>query len=746
VQIERAPLVPVIPAYCLFVSTSATRSHGRTALDANVSAVGDILQPQTRFVVPVYQRPYVWEREKQWEPLWSDVLTLVAAHEAGEARDHFLGAIVLQQELNNPTELPRRILIDGQQRMTTLQLLFAAAGFAAREMGAEAAAVELLRCVRNGVLAPPGEELKLSPTEIDRAAFELVMAPDGPPPDAEDDPNNHVQEAFEYFLEVTREFGVTAGTDQADTLARFTLLARILVQRLRVVTINLTAEDDAQLIFETLNARGTPLLEIDNVKNALLHLASRQHHDVERLHAEVWLPELGDPYWRDEVRQGRLVRPRAEVFLNHWLTMELNESVASTKLFPTFRARVLDTQRGTDAASLLTELCEDAAVMRRLWEAPEGTSAARLMRALRKTDTTTALPLVLLLHRLPNLSGERRDRAQAGLEAYIVRRMLLGLTTKAYNRIFVEAMSKVRQRPDEADDVLLRFLAASGGRSARWPLSEELVSHLLGHPIYHAVTRARLEYVLWELELVMRSGSKTEELVHARKRLSIEHVIPQSWSTHWPLPDASDEEIEERRSLIHVLGNLTLVTKNFNSSLSNSAWMSKRKSLPQHSLLLMNSRLAALDTWDESAIRARGLQLAEMIADRWPGPEAMLPDFDPQSIPHALEEMSPGNAMVQAEDIAAVWSQCSPLMRLLLEDLATADKARRTYAEVEDSLGWTRGQLASVLGGYGNFAKERFQSRRPFRIARDDDGEWWMWVDDVQTTALAELARSVHAP
>ena len=102
--------------------------------------------------------------------------------------------------------------------------------------------------------------------------------------------------------------------------------------------------------------------------------------------------------------------------------------------------------------------------------------------------------------------------------------------------------------------------------------------------------------------------------------------------------------------------------------------------------------------------------------------------------------------MVQAEDIAAVWSQCSPLMRLLLEDLATADKARRTYAEVEDSLGWTRGQLASVLGGYGNFAKERFQSRRPFRIARDDDGEWWMWVDDEQRAALAELARFVHAP
>ena len=105
------------------------------------------------------------------------------------------------------------------------------------------------------------------------------------------------------------------------------------MQQRQVVSINLQQGDDAQVICETLNARGTPLLEMDNVKNALFHRASQQGHDVQALNDDVWQLELGDVYWREEVRQGRLVRPRAELFLNHWLTMVSRDTVMATKLF-----------------------------------------------------------------------------------------------------------------------------------------------------------------------------------------------------------------------------------------------------------------------------------------------------------------------------------------------------------------------------------------------------------------------------
>jgi hypothetical protein len=715
-------------------------------MDAGVHTVTDLLNAPGRLLIPVYQRPYVWTREAQWEPLWNDIVWLLDGFLEGKSRRHFLGAIVLQQLPHLPGELPRREVIDGQQRMTTLQILLAACAASAGEMGATGVREILGGLVRNSEHLAKGDDVyKLWPTENDRWAFKLVMAPDGPPSDAEDDPSNNIQEAFAFFSDAAKEFAIGDGIDPPAIVSRFEALRSVLMQQLHVVSINLHEGDDAQVIFETLNARGTPLLEMDNVKNALFHRAGQQGADVQALNDDVWQAQLGEVYWREEVRQGRLVRPRAELFLNHWLTMTSKDTVAATKLFQTFRTRVLDEPPGDDAERLTRELCNDAGVMRSFDSLDPRSVAGRYFRALEGADTTTVLPLTLLLFRRDDLEPARRDRALVALESYIVRRMLMGLTTKAYNRLFVDMLPLVADKPQIADDVLLEALAASTAPSAIWPDDEQLTAYLLGHPLYGYIARGRIEYVLWELELALRDTSKTEDIVSKPRKLSIEHVLPQGWEKTWPLTDATEIAVEQRAAHVNVLGNLTLVTGELNSSLSNAPWAAKRQRLDK-SVLLLNGELKPLTSWDEQAISDRGAALAQMVVARWPGPDALVPGFDASELARAVTETNPQYGDLTGDELALVLSSVSDLMTSLLLELAARPGERRRFVDIEDSLGWSRGRLASVLGGYASFAKTRVDSKRPHRIGQDQDGRWWIWIDETRAAAVLDrLPRATGA-
>jgi hypothetical protein len=145
----------------------------------------DLFGADVRHLVPLYQRPYVWQRKPHWEPLWQDVVT-VAEHQMGgdETRGHFLGAVVLEQDQTSPGEISRRLVIDGQQRLTTLQLLLSAASCEAADDGADPESRLLCRLVQNDPdMATGDDRFKLWPTNADRLEFVAVMtgAPRGPP-------------------------------------------------------------------------------------------------------------------------------------------------------------------------------------------------------------------------------------------------------------------------------------------------------------------------------------------------------------------------------------------------------------------------------------------------------------------------------------------------------------------------------------------------------------------------------------
>ncbi len=608
---------------------------------------------------------------------------------------------MLDHQQTTPGEIAQRLVIDGQQRLTTLQLLIAAVAEEADVAGAEREARVLRKLTLNDEdLASGDARFKVWPTNVNRAAFRAVMAPALETGAVSQDPANTIQDAFEFFRASARVWSRSEGPEPQVVVARFDALRVALTSLLNLVSINLEPGDNAQVIFETLNARGTPLLAMDLVKNALFYRAAMVGEDTDALHEDWWQPELGDEYWRQERRQGRLNRPRAELFLMHWLSMKLGRIVPATELFSEFRAQILDRTEPGEIGSLIRELCGDAAVMRSFDDQPSGSPEARFFATLDSLDTSTVIPVALALFKSADVTVEQRRRALSAMESWLVRRMLAGLTSKNYNKTTADLLQAVRRRPDQADDQIIEELAASSSAISVWPDDKTITGVVVTRGMYGWVAKPRLVMVLSAIELARReSNNKTESVLTLPPKLTLEHLMPQKWRDAWSDPDLDDEAARDaglvRDSVVHRLGNLTLTSGPLNSSLSNNAWAVKAPALREHSLLALNSEVSALASWDVEDIHRRGYSLATEICAIWPSPAAFGVG-DPEELP-SIEQLLADAAVVAAAPSASSSSvQLATLLAAgFIEDGETLIAARAGVAATATVTG--EGRL--VCGG-----------------------------------------------
>ncbi|GAB2493540.1 hypothetical protein GCM10027030_28580 [Luteococcus sediminum] len=303
----------------------------------------DLFHGSVRYLMPMFQRPYVWGEEREWAPLWADIrhqaeMVLAAGHH-GDAPSHFLGAIVTEPRAT--FGLTEHVVIDGQQRLTTLQLLIDAAERIVDELGNPSDAADLRVMILNqdshGKTPDDETRFKVWPTNRDREAFAAAMDDARPVPSQYAE--SRLVKAHDYFTESIRGWALASGEPSA--AARLGALARALRTQLVLVGISLSQGDNVQAIFETLNYLGAPLLAADLIKNHLFQRAEKEHRNLEQLHKKYWAgfdgDGNGDEYWREKVRQGRLTRPRIDLFLTHWLVMKLGREVPSDRIFAEFR-------------------------------------------------------------------------------------------------------------------------------------------------------------------------------------------------------------------------------------------------------------------------------------------------------------------------------------------------------------------------------------------------------------------------
>jgi len=611
-------------------------------MKADTVRLVNIFGTDRRHVVPIFQRPYVWGAERNWAPLWADVMSAAEEVEAEQAggiaevnrvgRTHFLGAIVLERLPVAPGRIVAMNVIDGQQRLTTLQVLIAAC-WANTKANAASNAEALLKMLLHNteqLIHPehPYERYKVWPSLPDRDGFREVQAAKLPPKA----PGEHLLiEARRYFDDELHQWM----SDAANPITRANALVIAIRERLGLVEIQLEEEDDAQIIFETLNDRGTRLQAGDLVKNTLFRLAEQQGENVEELHKEYWQP-LEAKRWREEVTTGRIRRARIDLLLSYWLSIHTGSEVPVERLFADFRIWLKRTT--LTAAQVLADLAHHGRAMQRMENLQPPNATARLLQILELMTTSTPIPVLLHLHARDGVSEEQRSSAAAAIESYLVRRMACGLTTKDYNRLFLAILQNIRVAEDATvGEQLTQQLANQSAPSRYWPEDAEFVTGLTQANVYRALRGPRLRVLLGGVETALRREKSEMPFIPAQvAKLNIEHLIPQKWSQYYPLPtDRSVEEAEERRSAaLHRLGNLTLTTTKLNSAISNGSWPTKRRELNKHAVLLVTSgsvqqappgvpgalALDWPDTWDEDRIELRTLYLAKIATEAWPGP------------------------------------------------------------------------------------------------------------------------------
>lgn len=249
---------------------------------------------------------------------------------------------------------------------------------------------------------------------------------------------------------------------------------------------------------------------------------------------------------------------------------------------------------------------------------------ARFLARLRLLDTAMVYPLLLEVFR-PDCPEDDRRQILADLESYLVRRQLGVLTTKGYNRQFVDLVRRC-EKDGFTPNVVRGFLLGREGDSAKWPTDDELKAFIHQQVVYKRVRNDVLQMVLDAVNGQIRD--QFSERITVDQKLTIEHIMPQQWEQHWPLqvvdPALMAEAKERRQRAINTLGNLTLVTEKLNPSLSNSPWAKKREAIVRRSMLTLNRQLEECEVRDEAAIAQRADMLFQSIRKIWPRPSGQL--------------------------------------------------------------------------------------------------------------------------
>lgn len=595
----------------------------------------ELLRHPQLLVVPLYQRRYVWQEQAQWEPLWQDVLRMAEVRATQREVTHFLGACVLQRQDRGVGRLTAWEVVDGQQRLTTVQVAADAVAAIAQERGWDRLVRQLEKLTLNDAdeISDAAHRLKFQHRNDDGAPFREVMLA-APPVDhgALTHAEARIAQAHRFFSERARDHLADAGEEQAERLVD------ALRDGLRLVVITLEADEDSQVIFETLNARGTPLTPADLIKNFVLHRVAEGGGDPEAVWREHW-SRFEDPFWTQEVKAGRTRVQRSTLFLHQWLISRVGAEVLQSRLFPEFK-HFVEHRTDTPVAQLIAEIAAVATRYRALVEettsgAPDIDRVALAVHRFAVADTQVATPVLLwLLDPRHGIDAAVRERAVTHLESWVMRRMMLRATTADLGRVAANLITRLDAAGAPADEVVWEHLGGLTAASTYWPRDEELQRHLATAPVYTAFGRGRLQMLLEAVEDDERgftTGRARSASRVARGRMHIEHLLPQTWRPHWPVEDPVQEL--ERDEHVHRLGNLTLLTARLNSSVSNRAWTGERgkwAALEQHDDNLMTRRIRREHTeeWDEAAIDARTRAMVGAMLRTWPAPAAN-PAMDP---------------------------------------------------------------------------------------------------------------------
>ena len=548
------------------------------------------LKEAPQFVIPIYQRTYSWT-EEECQQLWNDVLR---SGQDTSVAVHFVGSIVyIEDGLSQITHQSPLLVIDGQQRLTTLTLLLAALQ---RAVGDDEPATGFSASkIRNYFLVNPEEKgqshhkLILSQTDKDT----LTALVDHSPLPAE----KSVRIAENYaFFETQLQKNAHNLADVCRGLSK-----------LVVVDVALTRnQDNPQLIFESMNSTGRELSQADLIRNFIL--MGLEHDLQSRLYRDYWRPmelEFGQQAYGTHFDE----------FMRHYLTIKSGEIPNKDAVYTAFKHHSRKESKDTDAAKAVEALVTD---LRRYsgffcamaLDKEADPDLKRGFADLRELKVDVAYPFLLELY-ADFKSGvlDKTDLLQAirQIESYVFRRSVCAIPTNSLNKTFA-TFSRHLRKDRYLESIKVHLLTLPSYK--RFPDDDEFFQAIQTRDLYHFRTRS---YWLRRLE---NHGRKEPAFV---ADYTIEHILPQNeqLSQEWQQALGADWKTVQK-TWLHTLGNLTLT--GYNSEYSDHSFAKKRDMEGgfSSSPLQLNKGLGAIDTWDENAIRTRAERLATQAKSVWP--------------------------------------------------------------------------------------------------------------------------------
>lgn len=553
------------------------------------------LQKTTQFVIPIYQRPYSWTL-RQCAQLWKDV---VAAHDTSVS-GHFLGSVVyIERGIYQVTTIPQLLVIDGQQRLTTVSLLLAALVQALKGTGSaeDAATASKLENYYLFNSMETGEaRYKLILTRADKETFIALIEGRKLP----DDASTNLVNNFSFFQNAIESTKLSP-TEIATAL-----------QKLLVVDIALDHQhDNPQLIFESLNSTGLDLSQADLIRNFVLMSLSRE--EQEKLYEEHWYPmerRFGDTEYAELFDR----------FMRDYLTVELGSIPNIKEVYTAFKQYVHDERGKQSLQELVANVGTFSGYFVKLANAAdESEEVNEIIRDINSLKVDVAYPFLLELYRDYDAGLLKREELVEIfkiVENYVFRRSICGIPTNSLNTTFA-TIGKEIDKKNYLESAKLAFLVKDSYR--RFPDNDEFKREFVNKDVYNLRNR---NYLLRKLE---NHGRKEPVVV---EEYTIEHVMPQNenLSPEWKASLGEDWE-RIHKTYLHTIGNLTLT--GYNSELSDRPFKEKQ-TMPggfADSPIRLNRFLAKHDYWDEASIQQRADELAKQALEIWPMPtvpEAML--------------------------------------------------------------------------------------------------------------------------
>jgi len=539
-----------------------------------------LLNGKIQYRVPLFQRTYSWD-QTQWGKLWDNILEI---YMPDKPRNHFIGAVVTLPIHDAPERASKYLLIDGQQRLTTLLVLLAVIRGRAEQSGLEALAEQINEeCLVNKYAAVEEERTKVLPTRRDRVPFACLVASEKP------DAATQIGAAWDFF-----QTAIGDGDLRGEPIDLSRLKTRV-TDYLDMVSITLDPDDSPHRIFESLNNTGMRLDAADLIRNYLF-MRIRGEGIQQDIYDREWFPmqeSLGDRmddfFWRYLMKDGTIIR---------W-----------EETYSQMQALIEEDRRLNDSEipDFTRELGVYASHYERLvWPQQHERNGAVCEHLCRLNAWEVEVAYPFLLNVLDALDRGRIDERDvctilSMIESFVVRRAVCGIPTNRLRYIFANMSPYV----DVTDYVGSShyYLMLN-----QWPDDEEFRERFQSFRLYSG-RLARTRLVLAALERSF--GHK--EMVDLDTEITIEHVMPQTLNHQWECM-LGERASEVHARWLHTIGNLTL--SGYNQDMGNLPFERKREVL-RDSHIGLNKDIVACEVWDEAAIRARGAVLANVAVSVW---------------------------------------------------------------------------------------------------------------------------------